>query len=73
VWLPLLRYKGMLGKVKLLCIELKREEDAISILQVTRILLDIDGLICLICEIKYQLVCDCYLKVLYTTVLFSWC
>lgn len=32
--------------------------------------MNIGGLICLLCDIKYQFVCECYLKVLYIDVLF---
>jgi len=31
-----------------------------------------DGLVCLICDIKYQFLRDCYLKLLYATILFFW-
>jgi len=33
--------------------------------------MDKGDLICLLCDIKYQIVCDCYLKVLHATILFS--
>jgi len=33
-------------------------------------LLDLDVLVCLRCYTKYQIMCECYLKVLYATVLF---
>jgi len=36
--------------------------DIIRIMEVIEELMDMGGLICLLCDIKYQIVCDCYLR-----------
>ena len=41
-------------------------------LQDIKILMDMGDLICLLYDIKHQIVCDCHLNILCATIVFSW-
>jgi len=69
--LSLLSYKShMVQKVKTLVCEMEEGKGCDLNFGGYQVLLDMGGLVCLLCDIKYQYVCECYLKVLYATVFF---
>ena len=41
-------------------------------MKVIEVLINMGELKCLLCDGRYQIVCDCYLKVSHVTVLFPW-